>query len=104
LKKDENALIKTGMNIRDESIFVMNEYNKKMMKMKDLINDYEICLDELNDAKLIIRELKVKIREKNLENSNMFLTITEDKISIATSKKLFDSFVFTDDNNLIIDD
>jgi hypothetical protein len=82
----------------------MNEYNKKMMKMKNLINDYEICLDELNDVKLIIRELKVKLREKNLENSNMLLFITEDEVSTATSKKLFDSFVFIDDKNLIIDD
>jgi hypothetical protein len=58
----------------------------------------------LNDAQLIIRELKVKLREKNLENSNMLLSITEDEVSIATFKKLRDSFVFTDDKNFTIDD
>jgi hypothetical protein len=83
------------MNIRDESIFIMNEYNKKMMKMKNFTNDYEICLDELNDAKVIIRELKVELRERDLAenisaNSNILLSITEDEVSIATSKKLFD--------------
>jgi hypothetical protein len=58
----------------------------------------------LNDAKLIIRELKMKLREKNLENSNMFLFITEDEVLIATFKKLSDSLVFIDDKSFIIDD
>ncbi len=58
LKKDENVLIKAWMNIRDESIFVMNEYNKKIVKFEEFITKYNNCIDELNDAKLIIRELK----------------------------------------------
>jgi hypothetical protein len=96
------------VNIRDESIFVMNEYNKNMMKMKDLLNDYEICLDELNHAKLIIRELKVELRERDLENnsrnSNTLLFITEDEVAIVTSKKLSDSSIFINDKDFIIDD
>jgi hypothetical protein len=106
LKKDENALIKAWVNIRDESIFVMNEYNKKIVKFEEFITDYNNCIDELNDVKLIIRELKMKLREKNLENSNTLLFIIEDEVivSTATFKKLFDSSIFTDDKNSIIDD
>jgi hypothetical protein len=77
---------------------------KKMMKFDEFIEKYNKRFNELNDAKLIICESKMKLRKKNLENSNMFLFITEDKISIATFKKLFDSFVFIDNKNLIIDD
>jgi hypothetical protein len=76
LKKDENALIKAWVNIRDESIFVMNEYNKKIVKFEEFITEYNNCIDELNDAKLIIRELKVELRERDLaentsKNSNI---------------------------------
>ncbi len=110
LEKDENVSIKAWVNIRDESIFVMNEYNKKIVKFEEFITDYNNCIDELNDAKLIIRELKVELRERDLENksrnSNTLLSIIEDEVvvSTATFKKLFDSSVFTDDKNLIIDD
>jgi hypothetical protein len=82
----------------------MNEYNKKVMKMKDLINDYETCLDELNNAKLIIRELKVELREKNVRNSNTFLFIMKDEVVIATFKKLSDLSIVTDDTDFTIDD
>jgi hypothetical protein len=75
-----------------------------VIKFDEFIEKYNKRLDELNVVKLIIRELKVKLREKNFENLNMFLFIIEDKISIATFKKLFDSFIFIDDKNLIIDD
>ncbi len=102
LKKDENALIKTWMNIRDESIFVMNEYNKKIVKFEEFIIEYNNCIDELNDVKLIIRELKVKLREKNLENTILF--IIEDDVIVSTSKKLSDSSIFIDDKDSIIDD
>jgi hypothetical protein len=64
LKKNKNALIKTWINIRDESAFVINEYNKKIVKFEEFITDYNNCIDELNDAKLIIRELKIELREK----------------------------------------
>jgi hypothetical protein len=57
LNKDENVLIKTWVNIRDESIFVMNEYNKKVMKFDEFTEKYNDRLNELNDAKLMIREL-----------------------------------------------
>jgi hypothetical protein len=91
------------MNIRDESIFVMNEYNKKVMKF-DEFTEYNDRLNELNDAKLIIRELKVELRERNVENSNMFLSFIEDDIIVSTFKKLSDLSVFTDDKDFIIDD
>ncbi len=76
------------------------------MKFDEFTEEYNDRIDELNNAKLMIRELKMKLREKNLENSNIFLSITEDEVvvSTATFKKLFDSSVFTDDKNLIIDD
>jgi hypothetical protein len=92
------------MNIRDESIFVMNEYNKKVMKFDELTEEYNDRLNELNDAKLIIRELKVELRKRNVENSNTLLSFIEDDVIVFTSKKLSDSSVFTDDKDLIIDD
>ncbi len=107
LKKDENALIKAWVNIRDESTFVMNEYNKKIVKFEEFITEYNNCIDELNDVKLIICELKVKLRERDIsesENSNTSLSITEKEVIVATFKKLSNSSVFTDDKNLIIDD
>jgi hypothetical protein len=106
LKKDENALIKTWMNIRNENIFVMNEYNKKIVKFEEFIIEYNNCIDELNDAKLMIRELKIELREKSLKNWNILLFIIEDEVIVltATFKKLFDSSIFIDDKNIIIDD
>jgi hypothetical protein len=88
----------------------MNKYNKKIVKFEEFITDYNNCIDKLNDAELIIRELKVELRERDLENrsrnSNTLLFIIEEEVvvSTATFKKLFDSSVFTDDKNLIIDD
>jgi hypothetical protein len=82
----------------------MNEYNKKIVKFEEFITDYNNCIDELNDVKLIIRELKVELRERNLENSNTFLSIIEGGVAVSTFKKLFDSFVFTDGKDSIIDD
>ncbi len=102
LKKDENALIKAWMNIRDESTFVMNEYNKKIVKFEEFTTEYNNCIDELNDAKLIIRELKVKLREKNLGNTP--LPTTEGDVAVPTSKKLPDPPIFTDDKDPTIDD
>jgi hypothetical protein len=92
------------MNIRDENIFVMNKYNKKIVKFEEFIIDYNNCIDELNDVKLIIRELKMKLRKKNIKNSSTFLFIIEDDVIVFTFKKLFDSFVFIDDTDFIIDD
>jgi uncharacterized protein YeaO (DUF488 family) len=108
LNKDENVLIKTWMNIHDKSIFVMNKYNKKMMKFDEFTEKYNDWLNELNDAKLIIRELKVELRERdvenNLRNSNTSLSTTEREVLIVTFKKLSDSSIFTDDKNSFIDD
>jgi hypothetical protein len=72
------------------------------MKFDEFTEKYNNCIDELNDVKLIIRELKVKLREKNLENTP--LSIIEDDVIVPTSKKLSDSSIFTDDKNPIIDD
>jgi hypothetical protein len=91
------------MNIRDESIFVMNEYNKKMMKFDEFIEKYNDRLNELNDAKLIIRELNVELRKRNVKNLNTLLSFIEDDVIVFTFKKLSDFFVFIDDKNLIID-
>jgi hypothetical protein len=92
------------VNIRDESIFVMNEYNKKVMKFDEFTEKYNDRLNELNDAKLIIRELKVELRERNVKNSNSLLSFIEGGVVVSTFKKLSDSSVFTDDKDLIIDD
>jgi hypothetical protein len=99
------------MNIRDESTFVINEYNKKVMKFDEFTNEYNDRIDELNDAKLIIRELKVELRERDLENyplqnPNIPLPITEGGVAVptATFKKLPDPPIFTDDKNPTIDD
>jgi hypothetical protein len=54
-------------------------------------------------AKLIIRELKVELKERNL-SENTFLFIIEDDVIVSTFKKLSDSFVFIDDKDHIIDD
>jgi hypothetical protein len=77
--------------------------------MKDFTAKYNDRIDELNDAKLIIRELKVKLKEKDLSenksrNSNTLLSTAEDKVVVATFKKLFDSSIFTDDKDFTIDD
>jgi hypothetical protein len=92
------------VNIRDESIFVMNEYNKKVMKFDEFTEKYNDRLNELNDAKLIIRELKVELRKRNVKNSNTFLFFIEDDVVVFTFKKLSDLSVFTDDKDLIIND
>jgi hypothetical protein len=101
------------MKIRDENIFVINEYNEKVIKFDVFTNEFNDRIDELNDAKVIIRELKVELRERDLlehisrntsENLNTLLFIIEDEVAIATSKKLSNSSVFIDDKNSTIDD
>ncbi len=109
MQKNENALIKTWSDIQDKDTYVINEFNKKVDEMKDFTAKYNDRIDELNDAKLIIRELKVKLKEKDLSenksrNSNTLLSTAEDKVVVATFKKLFDSSIFTDDKDFTIDD
>jgi hypothetical protein len=76
------------------------------MKFDEFTENYNDRIDELNAAKFMIRELKIELREKNLKNSNIFLFIKENEVivSTATFKKLFDSSIFTDDKDFIIDD
>jgi hypothetical protein len=74
------------------------------MKYDEFSEMYNNRLNELNDAKLIIRELKIELRERNVENSNTLLTFIEDDVIVFTFKKLFDFSVFIDDKNLIIND
>jgi hypothetical protein len=91
--------------MRDEHVSFFDQLNKKVEEMNELTKDYNNQANKLHDAILIIRELKVELRERNLsENSNTFLFIIEDDVIVSTSKKLSDSSIFTDDKNLIIDD
>jgi hypothetical protein len=72
--------------------------------MNKLIENYNNQANKSHDAILIIRELKIELWERNVENSNTFLSFIEDDVIFFTSKKLSDLSVFTDDKNLIIDD
>ncbi len=74
--------------------------------MNELTKNYNIQANKLHDVIFIIRELRIKQRKRNVEatNLNTLLSTTEDEVVVFTFKKLFDSFVFTDDKNLIIDD
>ncbi len=74
------------------------------MKFDEFIKKYNDRIDELNDAKFIIRELKIELRERKMKNSNIFLFIIEDDVIVFTFKKLSDSSIFTDDKDFIIDD
>jgi chaperonin cofactor prefoldin len=73
-------------------------------EMNELTEKYNDQANKLHDVILTIRELKIELREKNLKNSNTLLSIIEDDETVFTFKKLFDSFVFIDDKDLIIDD
>ncbi len=72
--------------------------------MNELTEDYNDQTNKLHDVIFIIRELKIELRKKNVENSNTFLFIIEDDVIVFTFKKLFDFSVFINDKNLIIDD
>ncbi len=72
--------------------------------MNELTENYNDQANKLHDVILIIRELKIELRERNVENSNTLLFIIEDDVVVSTSKKLFDFSVFIDDKDLIIDD
>ncbi len=108
LKKNEASIATTWTNMRDEHAAFFNQLNKKINEMNELTKNYNTQTDKLHDVMLIIRELRVEQRERNIEaiNSNIFLFIIEDEVivSTATFKKLLDSSVFTDDKDFIIDD
>ncbi len=76
--------------------------------MNELTKNYNIQTNKLHDVIYIIRELKIEQRERNIEaiNSNILLFIIESEVIvfIVTFKKLFDSSVFIDDKDFIIDD
>ncbi len=108
LKKNEASIATTWTNMRDEHAAFFNQLNKKTNEMNELTKNYNTQTNKLHDVMLIIRELRVEQREKNIEaiNSNIFLFIIENEVIVftATFKKLFDSSVFTDDKDSIIDD
>ncbi len=104
LKKNEVSIATAWKNMRNEHVSFFRQLNEKVKKMNELTEDYNNQANKLHDVILIIRELKIELREKNVENSNTFLFIIEDDVVVSTSKKLSDFFVFTDDKNLIIDD
>jgi hypothetical protein len=94
--------------MRDEHAAFFNQLNKKIDEMNELTKNYNTQTNKLHDVMLIIRELRIEQRERNIEaiNSNIFLSIIEDEVvvSTVTFKKLLDSSVFTDDKDSIIDD
>ncbi len=90
--------------MRNEHVSFFRQLNEKVKKMNKLTEKYNDQANKLHDVILTIRELKIELREKNLENSNTLLSIIEDDVIVFTFKKLPDSFVFTDDKDLIIDD
>jgi arginine deiminase len=90
--------------MRDEHATFFNQLNKKINEMNKLIENYNNQANKLHDVIFIIRELKVELRERNVENLNTLLSFIEDDVIVSTFKKLSDLSVFTDDKNLIIDD
>ncbi len=107
LKKDEASIVTTWTNMRNEHVSFFDQLNKKVKEMNELTKDYNNQTNKLHDVILIIRELKVELKERNIsENSNTSLFIIEDEVvvSTATFKKLSDSSIFIDDKDLIIDD
>ncbi len=108
LKKNETSVATTWTNMRNEHAAFFNQLNKKINEMNELTKNYNTQANKLHDAILIIRELRIEQRERNIEaiNSNTLLFIIEDEVivSIVTFKKLSDSSVFTDDKDSIIDD
>jgi hypothetical protein len=95
--------------MRNKHATFFNQLNKKIDEMNELTKNYNTQANKLHDVILIIRELKVELRERNLSenafaNSNTFLLIIEDDVVVFTFKKLFNSSIFIDDKDLIIDD
>ncbi len=104
--KNEVSIVTTWTNMRNEHVAFFNQLNKKINEINELTKNYNIQTSKLHDAIFIIRELRVEQRERNVEaiNSNTLLFIIEDDVIVFTFKKLFDSSVFIDEKNLIIDD
>jgi hypothetical protein len=90
--------------MRNKHVSFFRQLNEKVKEMNELTEKYNDQANKLHDVILIIRELKIELREKNVENSNTFLSFIEDNVIVSTFKKLSDSSIFTDDKDLIIDD
>jgi hypothetical protein len=90
--------------MQDEHTSFFNQLNEKMKEMNELTVDYNEQANKLHDVVLIILELKIELREKNVKNSNTLLSTIEDDEVVSTFKKLSDSSIFTDDKDSIIDD
>jgi hypothetical protein len=97
--------------MRKKHVSFFRQLNEKVKEMNELTENYNDQANKLHDVMLIIRELKVELRKRNHSenasaNSNTSLFIIEDEVivSTATFKKLFDSSIFTDDKDSIIDD
>ncbi len=103
-KNNKISIVKTWMNMQDEHTSFFNQLNEKMKEMNELTVDYNEQANKLHDVVLIILELKIELREKNVKNSNTLLSTIEDDEVVSTFKKLSDSSIFTDDKDSIIDD
>ncbi len=103
LRKNEVSIATAWKNMRNEHVSFFRQLNEKVKEMNELIEKYNDQANKLHDVILIIRELKIELREKNVKNSNTLLFIIEDDVIVSTFKKFFDSLVFTDDKDLIID-
>ncbi len=111
LKKNEALIATAWKNMRKKHVSFFRQLNEKVKEMNELTENYNDQANKLHDVMLIIRELKVELRKRNHSenasaNSNTSLFIIEDEVivSTATFKKLFDSSIFTDDKDSIIDD
>jgi hypothetical protein len=56
--------------MRNEHVAFFNQLNKKMNEMNDLTKNYNTQANKIHDAILIIRELRMKQREINVEATN----------------------------------
>ncbi len=104
LKKNEASIATAWKNMRKEHVSFFRQLNEKVKEMNELIEKYNDQANKLHDVILIIRELKIELRKKNVKNSNTLLFIIEDDVIVFTFKKLSDSSIFTDDKDFIIDD
>ncbi len=109
LKKNEVSIATTWKNMRKEHVSFFRQLNEKVKEMNELTKKYNYQANKLHDVILIIRELKIELKERSFSenvsaNSNTLLFIIEDDAVVSTFKKLSDSSIFIDDKDLIIND
>jgi nucleoside-triphosphatase THEP1 len=95
--------------MRKEHVSFFRQLNEKVKEMNELTKKYNYQANKLHDVILIIRELKIELKERSFSenvsaNSNTLLFIIEDDAVVSTFKKLSDSSIFIDDKDLIIND